>query len=352
MAETIAAAMSWDLDERLALRFPDRSRQVIARVLALPPNSQVRRRLLTAAFRTHSGTSHPASGVFRTPEERFEGLPDFLYEPNYRNVGDLRLAHMDVGEGAPVLMLHGEPAWSFIWRKLIPPIRDAGYRCVAPDHVGFGRSDKPTDPTWQSFQRHVELTGSLLEDLDLREVTLVVHDWGGPIGLTLAVAYPDRVARIVVLDTVLDPREVWMNDSWVRIREWIERTEDMPVGELMQASSLCELSADVVAAYDAPFPAPESQGWRGLMMSTPRTTEKGAMAVSEAMFGAIRRDTRPMLMFWGEQDLFLTLASGRRLASRIGRDIDHVIPDAGHALQEDQGPMIGKLIAEWLLAGA
>ena len=119
-------------------------------------------------------------------------------------------------------MLHGEPAWSFIWRKLIPPIRDSGYRCVAPDHAGFGRSDKPTDPSWHSLERHVELTGSLLEDLDLRDVTLVVHDWGGPIGLTLALAYPDRVVRIVILDTVIDPREVWMSDTWVRLREWIE----------------------------------------------------------------------------------------------------------------------------------
>ena len=351
MAERITRAMPWDLDERLASRFPSRSRQLVARALALPPDSAVRRKMLEVAFRTHGGTSHPASGAFRTPEERFEGLPDFAFEPNYRRVGDLRLAHLDVGEGAPVLLLHGEPAWSFIWRKLIPPIRDAGYRCVAPDHAGFGRSDKPIDPTWHSLERHVELTGSLLEDLDLRDVTLVVHDWGGPIGLTLALAYPDRVVRIVILDTVIDPREVWMTDAWVRIRDWIEETEDTPVGELMQASCFQHLSDDLVAAYEAPFPSAESKAWRGLMMSAPRGDDKGAMAISEAWFQALRRDRRPMLVLWAEEDLFLTLASGQRLTSRIGREIDHVIPHAGHALQEDQGPMVGELVAEWLLAG-
>ena len=290
------------------------------------------------------------AGVYRTPEERFEGLPDFDTEPNYRNAGDLRLAHLDVGEGPPVLMLHGEPTWSFIWRKLIPPIRDAGYRCVAPDHAGFGRSDKPSDPAWQTLERHVELTASLVEDLDLHDVTLVMHDWGGPIGLSLALAYPDRVARIVILDTVIDPREVWMNHAWVRIREWIELTGDLPVAELMRASCWHELSDDVVAAYEAPFPVAESKAWRGLMISAPRMDDKGALALAEAWFGALRRDPRPMLMIWAEGDLFLTLASGQRLASRIGRNIDHVLRDSGHALQEDQGPMIGKLIAEWLPA--
>jgi haloalkane dehalogenase len=338
-----------DLDERLAAQFPGLSRRLIARVLALPADSSTKQRMLRRAFRTHAGTSHPAAGVYRTPDDRFVGLPDFPFEPHYRNVGDLRLAHLDVGEGPPVLMLHGEPTWSFVWRRLIPPICDAGYRCVAPDHAGFGRSDKPTDPTWQSLERHVELTGSLLEDLDLRDVTLVVHDWGGPIGLTLALAHPDRIARIVILDTVIDPREVWINDAWVRVREWVEETEDLSVGELMRTICLEELGDDVVAAYEAPFPTPESKAsMRGLVMSVPRLDDKGMLSVSEAWFRALRSDTRPMLVIWAEGDLFLTYASGRRLAAKIGRDIDHVIPDAGHALQEDQGPMIGKLIAEWL----
>jgi haloalkane dehalogenase len=293
------------------------------------------------------------TAVFRTVEERFEGLPDFGYKPNYRAVGDLRLAHLDVGEGAPVLMLHGEPAWSFIWRKVIPAVRDAGYRCVVPDHAGFGRSDKPTDPAWQSLERHVELTSSLLEELDLRDVSLVLHDWGGPIGLTLALAHPDRIARIVILDTVIDPREAWMSEVWVRFREFIERTEDLPVGELMRGTCFHELGDDVVAAYEAPFPTPESKAaLRGLPMSVPRSDDKSAGAAADAFYAALGPRLEAVLMLWAEHDVILTLASGERLASRIGHRIDHVIPDAGHGLQEDQGPMIGELIAGWLLSGA
>jgi haloalkane dehalogenase len=289
--------------------------------------------------------------VFRTPEERFEDLPDFAYEPRYRTVGELRLAHLDVGEGAPVLMLHGEPSWSFIWRKVIPAVRDAGYRCVVPDHAGFGRSDKPTDPAWQSLERHVRLTSSLLEELDLRDVTVVCHDWGGPIGLTMALAHPDRIARIVILDTVIDPREAWISELWVRFREFVEQTEDLPVGELMRGSCYHGLADDVLAAYDAPFPMPESKASvRGLPMSVPRSDDTKALAAVDAFLDALSRDARPMLMLWGECDLILGLASGQRLAARIGRSIAYVVPDAGHGLQEDQGAMVGGLIADWLLS--
>lgn len=292
------------------------------------------------------------TGVFRTPEERFEGLPEFPFEPCYRTVGELRLAHLDVGEGAPVVMLHGEPAWSFIWRKVIPPLRDAGYRCVVPDHAGFGRSDKPLDPDWQSLERHVELTGTLLEQLDLRDATLVVHDWGGPIGLTVAVAHPDRVSRIVVLDTAIDSREVWMNELWVRFRDFVMETEDLRAGELMRATCLRDPGDEVLAGYEAPFPAPESKAaLKGLPMSVPRPDDEDAAAAAAGVYDALRRDSRSLLILWAESDLILTLASGQRLASRIGRRIDHVIPDAGHGLQEDQGELVGALIADWLRGG-
>jgi haloalkane dehalogenase len=340
--------MSWDLDERLALRFPGLSRRLLARVLALPSESRVRQGTLKRTYRTHGGTAHPAGGVFRTPEERFEGLPHFAFEPSYRTVGDLRLAHLDVGEGAPVVMIHGEPAWSFIWRKVIPPVRDAGYRCVVPDLAGWGRSDKPIDPSWHSLERHVELMASLLEELDLRDVSLVLHDFGGPIGLTLALAHPGRIARIVILDTAIDPREVWMNEAWVRVREFIEQTEALPFGEWMRATCLHDLGDDVIAAYDAPFPVSESGGSKGLIMSVPLRDDKSAGVAAEAFYDALRRDQRPMLILWAQSDVFLTLASGQRLASRIGRRIDHVIPDAGHGLQEDQGPIVGQLISDWL----
>ena len=289
------------------------------------------------------------TGVFRTPEERFEHLPEFPYEPAYREVGGLRLAHVDVGEGPPVVMVHGSPTWSFIWRKMIPPLRDAGYRCIAPDNAGYGRSDKPLDPAWYSVEQHAGLTGTLLEDLDLRDVTLVVHDWGGPIGLTLALAHPDRVARVVILDTAVDPREAWMNDAWVRIRDFVTQTTELPVGELARAICATDPGDDVAAAYDAPFPSPESTAaLGGMMMSVPPPDDEDAIAAAEAFCDALRRDPRPMLIIWAESDLFLTLASGQRLASRIGRQVDHVIPSAGHGLQEDAGPEIGRLVTAWL----
>jgi haloalkane dehalogenase len=311
-----------------------------------------RERCRSIAGVSGGNAADPAPGVFRTPDECFENLPGFEFEPHYRTVAGLRLAHVDTGEGPPVVMLHGEPCWSYIWRKLIPPLLDAGYRCVVPDHAGFGRSDKPTDPGWHSLERHVELTGSLLEDLDLSDVTLVVHDWGGPIGLSVARDHPDRVARVVILDTVLDPREVWVTDAWLGIRDFIEATEDLPIGELARATCVRDPGDEVVAAYQAPYPTTESKvGMRGLFAAVPRMEDHDEVARVEAFIASLRRDPRPMLILWGEEDLFLTLSSGQRLASRIGRRIDHVISDAGHALQEDQGELVAELIVDWLRSG-
>ena len=291
--------------------------------------------------------------VFRTPEDRFEGLPGFSYAPAYREVDGLRLAHVDVGEGPPVLLVHGSPTWSFVWRKVIPPIVDAGYRCIAPDHAGYGRSDKPLDPGWYSPERHIELTGTIIDALDLQDVTIVVHDWGGPIGLSLALARPDRIARIVILDTAIDPREAWMNESWVRARDFIRETAELPIRELLRMIAVHELDEDVARGYAAPFPTPESSAviW-GMMSSVPPADDAEAIRAADGFYDALRRDPRPFFTLWADSDLFLTLASGQRLVSRIGRRIDHVIRDAGHALQEDQGDLVGRLIADWLRAGA
>src|ERR1700745_3810 len=141
--------------------------------------------------------------AIRTPEELLAGLPDFPFEPSYREADGIRLAHIDVGDGPPVVFWHGEPTWSFLWRKVIPPVRDAGFRCIAPDLAGFGRSDKPMDQAWYSYDRHTAPVAALLEALDLRGATMVVHDWGGPIGLRVAVEHAERVERLVILDTGL-----------------------------------------------------------------------------------------------------------------------------------------------------
>jgi haloalkane dehalogenase len=196
---------------------------------------------------------------YRTPQERFDNLPDFAFQPRYREVDGLRLAHLDEGDGPPVIFLHGEPTWSYLWRTVIPPVLDAGYRCIAPDHAGFGRSDKPTDLGWYSYDRHTALTATLLADLELREATVVVHDWGGPIGLRLAVEHPDRIARMVVMDTGLFTGEQRMSQAWHAFRAFVERTEDLPISMLVRGATARGMTDEVAAAYDAPFPTHRSR---------------------------------------------------------------------------------------------
>ena len=198
--------------------------------------------------------------AYRTPDERFESLPGFDYEPRYREVDGLRLAHIDEGDGEPVVFVHGEPTWSYLWRKVIGPVREAGYRCIAPDHAGFGRSDKPTEVGWYSYDRHCELFGQLLDELDIRDATVVVHDWGGPIGLRAAVEHPDRIARMVIMDTGLFTGEQQMSDAWKAFRDFVERTEDLPIGMLVSGAAARDMDPEVVAAYEAPFPVAEFEG--------------------------------------------------------------------------------------------
>src|SRR3954454_15238256 len=151
-----------------------------------------------------------------------------------REVGGLKIHFVDEGEGPPVVFLHGEPTWSFLWRKVIPPVRDAGFRFSAPDMAGFGKSDKPTDLSWYSYDRHTEVIAGLFSQLDVRDATIVVHDWGGPIGLRLFVEHPDRFARAVILDTGLFTGHQRMSEAWKAFRDFVERTEDLPISMLVR----------------------------------------------------------------------------------------------------------------------
>ena len=237
------------------------------------------------------------------------------------------------------MFVHGEPTWSFLWRKVIPPVRDAGFRCVAPDLAGFGRSDKPTDVGWYSYDRHVALTATLLEDLDLREATIVVHDWGGPIGLRLAVEHAERIERLVILDTGLFTGEQRMSDAWVAFRDFVERTEDLPVGFLVRGGCKADPGDAVVAAYEAPFPnAASKAGARAFPLLIPQTPEAPGAAEGRRVLHALREDRRPTLMLWADSDPILPLAVGESFAAAIGRETPRTIADAGHFLQEDQGP--------------
>jgi haloalkane dehalogenase len=287
--------------------------------------------------------------AIRTPEELLVDLPDFGFGSAYRQFGGLRQAHLDIGEGPPVLFLHGEPTWSFLWRKVIPPVRDAGYRCIAPDLLGFGRSDKPVDIDWYSYDRHTASVAALVEELDLRDATVVVHDWGGPIGLRVAAERPDRVARIVVLDTGLFTGRQRMNDAWMAFRNFVERTEDLPVGLLVRRACARDPGDEVIAAYDAPFPnAAAKAGARAFPLILPLTPDAPGAAASARVLEALRGDRRPKLFLWAESDPVIPLETGRRFAAALGGEVDHVIAGASHFLQEDAGPEIGRLIADWL----
>jgi haloalkane dehalogenase len=289
--------------------------------------------------------------AIRTPDELLSGLPEFPFDPRYRLLDGLRLAYLDEGDGPPVVFFHGEPTWSFLWRKVIPPVRDAGYRCIAPDLPGFGRSDKPMDIAWYSYDRHTAAMTSLLEELDVRDATVVVHDWGGPIGLRLAVEHPDRVSRIVVLDTGLFTGHQKMTDAWQAFRDFVERTEDLPVGFLVRGACKREPDDDVIAAYDAPFPSAAAKaGARAFPLMLPTSPEMPGAAAGQRVLEAIRSDSRPKLILWADSDPVLPLETGKRFAAALGTDIDHVIADASHFLQEDAGPEIGRLIADWLPA--
>jgi haloalkane dehalogenase len=287
----------------------------------------------------------------RTPEEALQGLPDFPFASHYRDVDGLRLAHLDEGDGPPVVFMHGEPTWSFLWRKVIPPVRDSGFRCVAPDLVGFGRSDKPIDIDFYSYDRHVSLTATLLEDLDLRGATMVVHDWGGPIGLRLAIEHAERIDRLVILDTGLFTGHQRMTDAWLAFRDYVARSEDLPVGFLVRGGCKNDPGDEVIAAYEAPYPNLASKaGARAFPQLIPHTPDAPGAAAGQRVLYALRADRRPTLMLWGDSDPVLPLSVGEAFAAAISRPTPRTIEDAGHFLQEDQGPLIGQLVADWLVS--
>jgi haloalkane dehalogenase len=286
--------------------------------------------------------------AIRTPDEVLEGLPDFPFAPRHREVAGLRLAHLDEGDGAPVVMWHGEPTWSFLWRKVLPPVRDAGFRVICPDLPGFGRSDKPVDRDWYTYDRHCELAATLLEDLDLRDATFVVHDWGGPIGLRLAAEHPDRVARVVLMDTG-PPVGAPMGEEWHRFKDFVDRIEDVPMSPILQGGTETELPPEVLAAYERPFPnAAAKAGMRAFPGLIPQTPEHPTAVTGRRVLESLAADGRPKLVLWGQQDFVLPPRIADMLAAALGAEGPVPIDGAGHFLQEDKGPEIGALIADWL----
>ena len=286
---------------------------------------------------------------YRTPDERFAGLPGFPWEPQYREWEGLRLAHIDEGEGRPVVFFHGEPTWSFLWRKVIPPVLEAGFRCIAPDYPGFGRSDKPTEFDWYTYDRHVAAMSALVEELDLDDAVAVVHDWGGPIGLRIATQHNDRFSAIVVMDTGVFTGHQEMSEAWHAFRDFVERTEDLPISMLVAGAVAREMDESVKAAYDAPYPVPESKaGARAFPLLIPTAPDMPGAAEGREVLEALATDGRPKLHLWADSDPIIPPKVGARFAERINAAPPEVIEDASLFLQEDAGEEIGKRIAAWL----
>lgn len=288
--------------------------------------------------------------VLRTPDERFANLPQFDFEPHYRNWRELRLAHLDEGDGQPVLMLHGEPTWSYLFRRMIPPLRDAGLRCVALDYPGFGRSDKPADLDWYSYERHTAACLHLVEKLDLRDIILLGHDWGGPIGLRLAVEAPERFSRFVLIDTPMFTGRQQMPPAWWQAHNYLEQTPDVLVSTLVRAGCARDPGTAILAGYDAPFAQAEAKaGVRAFPLRViPRSPELPAAKACWRTMKAIRKDECATLILWGESDVLFPLELGRWVAGALRRELPVVVPGAGHFLPEDRGEEAAALVLDWL----
>ena len=286
--------------------------------------------------------------AYRTPDERFAGLPAFDFAPQYLDQDDLRMHSLDEGSGSPILLLHGEPTWSFLYRKLIPILaRDA--RCVAPDYFGFGRSDKPTDRDWYSYDRHFASIERLVQALDLRDLTLVVQDWGGPIGFRLCVTDPGRIARLVVLNTGIGAQAP--SSEWLRFQAFMRRVgTDMVAGQLVRLSLVQPATDDVIAGYDAPFPVPEAR--IGVAMFPELVATSSDHPSARAMLDVrerLRSFDRPALVLFSDSDPIFGHAAAESMAALLpAAELDPPLEGAGHFLQEDRGEQIAERIAVWL----
>jgi haloalkane dehalogenase len=289
--------------------------------------------------------------IFRTPDQRFANLPGFPFEPRYADVGGLRMHYLDEGEGNPVVCFHGEPTWSYLYRKMLPPLVAGGQRVICPDYAGFGRSDKPIDRGWYSYDRHLEQVAGVLDGLDLSEATVVVQDWGGPIGLRWAVENADRVSRLVILNTGLFTGHVTEG-----FRAWLafaQRNPDLPVGFVLQGGTSAELPDDVLAAYEAPFPTPESKaGAAQFPLLVP--IEDGAPGATEmlAVADALTRWDKPALVAFSDQDpIFPYPAAGEQFTGAIPGAGEQVrIDGASHFLQEDRGERVAEHVLDFIRA--
>ncbi len=289
--------------------------------------------------------------VFRTPDERFQNLPGYDFAPHYVDVDGVRMHYLDEGPktGAPIVCFHGEPSWAYLYRKMVGPFVAAGHRVIVPDYAGFGRSDKPTDRGWYTYDRHCEFVGRVLQNLDLHDAIVVVQDWGGAIGLRWAVENADHVAALSISNTGLSTGRV--SKGFLAWRAFAEKNPDLPVGFLIQSATATQVPDDVIAAYDAPFPNTESKaGAAQFPLLVPTSEDAVGADVMRAVADQLSRWQKPALVAFSDQDqLFPYPKAGQVFCDLIPTAGEQVrIDGASHFLQEDRGERLADEVLDHL----
>jgi haloalkane dehalogenase len=289
--------------------------------------------------------------IIRTPDERFANLTGYPFTPHYVEADGLRIHYVDEGprNAPPVLLLHGEPAWSYMYRETIAALAAAGHRVIAPDLPGFGRSDKPVDRGDYTYERHVGWMRALVTALDLREITLVAHDWGGFIGLRLVAESPDLFARVAVSDTDLRTGDEPMPEE---MRQWRTFSQELPVfqvGEIIQIGTVTTVPEDVRAGYDAPYPDDRYQaGARQFPMLIPISPDDPATAANRAAWEVLRGWDKPFLTIYGDESV-LSDANARFQELVPGaKGQPHRLFHTGHFLPEDIGAELAEVLLDFL----
>ena len=293
-------------------------------------------------------TTWPEGSVLRTSEKRFADLSDFPYEPKYAEIEGLRIAYVESGEGDPILMLHGEPTWGYLYRHMIPPLAVVG-RAIAPDLIGFGRSDKPVAANAYSYRSHVRWMRRFIEQLDLRRITLVCQDWGGLIGLRILSQIPERFARVVAMNTSISPGG-HPSEAFLKWRRFALRAEFLDIGRLVNATLVNrKLTDSEAAAYGAPFPSKEFQmGALTFPRLVPIRRDSPGGYENRMAIETLRKLDIPALFIWGKHDA-ITAPSEAHLCSIFRDHAPTIWVDAGHFIQEETGDAVSKHILEWML---
>jgi haloalkane dehalogenase len=297
--------------------------------------------------------------VLRTPDERFADLADYPFAPHYLTVADadrteLRIHYVDEGprDAAPILLMHGEPSWSYLYRKFVPDLVARGHRVIAPDLIGFGKSDKPAARNDYTYERHVAWMSDWLTALDLTDITLFCQDWGGLIGLRLVAAFPDRFARLVVSNTGL-PVGTGSSDGFNAWLAFSQNVPQFPVGFIVNGGTNRDLTAAEIAAYDAPFPDESyKEGARQFPTLVPITPDHASVAENRAAWAVLERFERPVLTAFGGKDA-VTKGGERAFIDRVpgARGQPHrIIAEGGHFIQEDAPEELRGLIDDLIRA--